>query len=217
MKRKVSMLLIMVCILGLVGCGASESIGGEVETEYFSETVGADESVDVEEVTEEQWDLIPMVMVNGELYLDTGKTSDALRCGLLDGKITSSVDGSLKPTEDNQSNFGTGYGYQYGTGGTIEIFLNEEWRIFATEEAREKIQFPDASQEQTPEPKWGVILTAKNITPTGLTIVCTQAGGEPTGKLQTGSYYTIEKKTDGNWEKVEWLPQEYDVGWTAEA
>lgn len=30
-------------------------------------------------------------------------------------------------------------------------------------------------------------LTAKNITSTGLTIVCTQSGGELTGELQTGS------------------------------
>ena len=86
----------------------------------------------------ETWDLIPMVMVNGTLYLDTGHESTIeARCGVMDGEITSQVDGSKQPTVDDQSNFGTGYGYQYGaTEGTIELFMNGKWWIFATEEAR---------------------------------------------------------------------------------
>lgn len=43
------------------------------------------------------------------------------RCGVTDGEITSTVDGSETPTEDNQSNFGTGFEYQYGSEDTIEI------------------------------------------------------------------------------------------------
>ena len=85
-----------------------------------------------------------MVMVNGELYLDTGKESTVMaRCGMMDGEITSQVDGSKAPTMDNQSNFGTGYGYQYGPiEGTIEINMNGKWWIFATEAVRQEIQFP---------------------------------------------------------------------------
>lgn len=87
----------------------------------------------------ETWDLIPMVMVNGTLYLDTGHESKIeARCGVMDGEITSQVDGNKHPSVDNQSNFGTGYGYQYGaTEGTIELFMNGKWWIFATEEARQ--------------------------------------------------------------------------------
>ena len=97
----------------------------------------------------ETWDLIPMVMVNGTLYLDTGHESTIeARCGVMDGEITSQVDGSKQPTVDDQSNFGTGYGYQYGaTEGTIELFMNGKWWIFATEEARQKIQFPSIEDE----------------------------------------------------------------------
>ena len=86
----------------------------------------------------ETWDLIPMVMVNGILYLDTGHESKIeARCGVMDGEITSQVDGNKQPSVDDQSNFGTGYGYQYGaTEGTIELFMNGKWWIFATEEAR---------------------------------------------------------------------------------
>ena len=97
----------------------------------------------------ETWDLIPMVMVNGTLYLDTGHESKIeARCGVMDGEITSQVDGNKQPSVDNQSNFGTGYGYQYGaTEGTIELFMNGKWWIFATEEARQKIQFPSIKDE----------------------------------------------------------------------
>lgn len=73
---------------------------------------------------------------------------------------------------------------------------------------------PSISAYQDP---WGVKLTAKNITPSGLTIVCTQQDGEPTGELQTGSYYGLEMLQDGEWVAVELLPMEYELAWTSEA
>ena len=108
----------------------------ETATESFEEgTVGGD--------------LIPMVMVNGEIYMDTGHESTVeARCGVMDGEITSTVDGTEQPTKDNESNFGTGYGYQYGTQeGLIEIYMNEKWWIFATEEVRQEIQVPTDETE----------------------------------------------------------------------
>lgn len=103
----------------------------------------------VNEEEQEQWAMIPMVMVDGKLYLDTGMESSVeARCGVMDGEITSSVDGTKKPTQDGESNFGTGYGYQYGPQeGTIEIFMNEKWWVFATEDVRQKIQFPESNNE----------------------------------------------------------------------
>lgn len=78
-----------------------------------------------------QWDIIPMVMVNNKLYYDTGKESTLDgRCGVMDGKIISTVDGSEIPTQNDQSNFGTGFEYQYGSDDTIEIFMNEKWIVF---------------------------------------------------------------------------------------
>lgn len=93
----------------------------------------------------EPWDLIPMVMVNGVIYMDTGYCNEDVRkCGTFDGEITSQVAGSEIPSEDDQSNFGVGYGYQYGEQeGTVEINMNGKWWIFATEDVREDIQFPD--------------------------------------------------------------------------
>ena len=77
-------------------------------------------------------DLIPMVFVDGQLYCDIGKeSSQTERVDTFDGEITSTVKQSEEPTEDNQSNFGTGYGYQYGPNGTIEILINGKWCVFA--------------------------------------------------------------------------------------
>src|SRR5699024_8724964 len=88
-------------------------------------------------------------MVNGTRYLDTGHESKIeASCGVMDGEITSRVDGNKQPSVDDQSNFGTGYGYHYGaTEETIELFMNGNRRIFATEEARQKIQFPSIEDE----------------------------------------------------------------------
>lgn len=78
-------------------------------------------------------DLPPLVMVDGQLYQDTGRESTLTgRCGVLDGEITSSVDAQEVPSEDGQSNFGTGFGYQLGAEpDTIEVYLNETWMVFA--------------------------------------------------------------------------------------
>lgn len=92
-----------------------------------------------------EWDKIPMVMVDGKLYYDTGKESTvSARCGVMDGEITSTVDGSEIPTKDNQSNFGTGFEYQYGADNTIEIFMNEKWIVFEQREGTgNQVQFGD--------------------------------------------------------------------------
>lgn len=84
------------------------------------------------------WDRIPMVRVNSKLYYDTGRESTVSgRCGNMDGEITSTVDGTEIPMEDNQSNFGSGFGYQYGTDDTIEIYMNEKWFVFEYREESE--------------------------------------------------------------------------------
>lgn len=106
------------------------------------ELTGGEISASTDAVAEEKWDLIPMVQVNGELYLTTGFESTEPRCGMMDGEITSTVEGYERPSKDDQSNFGEGYGYQYGTEGTIEVCIDGRWWIYATEEKRQELQFP---------------------------------------------------------------------------
>lgn len=84
------------------------------------------------------YDRIPMVRVNGKLYYDTGRERTISgRYANMDGEITSTVDGTEIPTEDNQSNFGSGFGYQYGAHDTIEIYMNEKWFVFEYREESE--------------------------------------------------------------------------------
>lgn len=90
------------------------------------------------------YDLPPQVMVDGTLYSTTGypvpgQSSDDTQT---EGTITSEVDGSEVPTEDGQSNFGTGYGYRAGLhDGTLEVRIDGDWVIFATEKAKDTLDF----------------------------------------------------------------------------
>jgi len=85
-----------------------------------------------------------MVKVKGKVYVDTGKTSDSLRCGMMDGTITSHVEANETPTEDNQANFEGEYGYQYGEAdNTIEVNIDGKWYLFEakTEEQPQQAYF----------------------------------------------------------------------------
>lgn len=74
---------------------------------------------------------IPMLMLGGELYCDTGLVSTEARCGMMDGQIASSVEPWERPDQDGQSNFGSGYGWQSGRdAGTVEVNIDGEWRVF---------------------------------------------------------------------------------------
>lgn len=72
----------------------------------------------------------PAVMIDDVLYEDTGYISSAIGCGMMDGEITSFVDRSSLPTENDQSNFGSGYGYQRSSEGQMIVVTDDHWRIF---------------------------------------------------------------------------------------
>ncbi|MBQ3500436.1 MAG: hypothetical protein IJA70_03305 [Oscillospiraceae bacterium] len=59
---------------------------------------------------------------------------------------------------------------------------------------------------------WGLTLSVSDVTATGLTVIFTQSGGNPTGELMTGSYYRLES-ADGELAYI----AEGDVAWTSEA
>ncbi len=61
---------------------------------------------------EEKEPIPQTVMIDGALYYNTNQAIAVLRCGMMDGCITSTVKEWEYPTEDNQSNFGTGFNYQ---------------------------------------------------------------------------------------------------------
>lgn len=154
------------------------------------------------------WDRRPMVMINGKLYFDTGKESDlGARCGVMDGEISSTINGSQLPVQDDQSNFGDGYGYQFVNDNSIDIYMNEKWVRFEYQ----------AETNEKSEDIWGIQLTVNKITSSGLTLVCSQFGGKLIGNLQTGSPYLLEIQINNEWVPVEMLSSKYELAWTEEA
>ena len=80
-----------------------------------------------------KYDLPLMVMIDGELYTNTGNESDRVS-DEFNGKITSEVSGTEIPTKDDQSNFGIGYPYVVVSDKekTVEVLVNGTWYIFDT-------------------------------------------------------------------------------------
>lgn len=72
-----------------------------------------------------------------------------------------------------------------------------------------------ADRENSNRYEWGVVLEVQNVTPSGLTIVCNQSGGENVSELSTGSFYVIQKLEEAGWTDLEYLPQEYDIAWNS--
>ena len=68
---------------------------------------------------------------------------------------------------------------------------------------------------QAQKDPWGLVLAAEDVTATGLTLRFVQSGGSPSGELETGSLYWLERKTGDGWEKLEPLIE--DLAWTTEA
>lgn len=135
MKRMLLLTLTLALTLGLLaGCGATPAPGrGGRENPVTQSTQEPEAPASSQAQGEpEPADLPPLVMVDGILYQDTGRESTLTgRCGVLDGEITSEVDSREVPSDNNQSNFGTGFGYQIGPEpGTIEVYLNEKWMVF---------------------------------------------------------------------------------------
>ncbi|NYB73734.1 M56 family metallopeptidase [Sedimentibacter hydroxybenzoicus DSM 7310] len=75
--------------------------------------------------------LRPMIMVNGELYLDTGRSVPAeIDESAIIGEVKSSVSPSEKPSEEGQANFGfTGAKYAHFED-NIVVLIDNEWYVF---------------------------------------------------------------------------------------
>jgi len=62
-------------------------------------------------------------------------------------------------------------------------------------------------------PDWGLTLSVKDVTPTGLTLVCSRRGGNLTGELECGTDYHLIVLEDGMWKDVPTVIEEY--GWNS--
>ncbi len=75
---------------------------------------------------------VRMIFVDGTLYIDSGEWITEARCGVMDGEITSTTDGT--PDEEGQSNFGTGYSYQRAGEGCIDVRFEDGFQRFTAAE-----------------------------------------------------------------------------------
>ena len=102
-----------------------------------------------EEPEPEEQELVrEAVRVDGVLYYATGEPSPLTgRCGTWDGVIETAVPADELPQEDDSSNFGTGYYYQFAADGCIELDIGGQWMVFRREDI---CTLPvAANQEQT--------------------------------------------------------------------
>jgi len=83
--------------------------------------------------------------------------------------------------------------------------FNNNTKENGSEASEEAATAPGLADEGFPD--WGLNLSVENVTSTGLTLVVTQSGGNPTGEfLMTGEPYRLFTLVDGTWEVVEELP-----------
>ena len=109
-KRTLAMLLALLALL-LTGCGNAEPKTTEAEIGSQS----TDDAAALPDTTEQKpvADAPMMVMVDNTLYQSTSQTPN----------------GTDAPTENGQSNFGTGYGYQR-IDDHIEVLIDNQWIVF---------------------------------------------------------------------------------------
>lgn len=113
----------------------------------------------------------------------------------------------------------TGYALRFA-GGVIELDGEGPGAFAAAEPAWEihdeaLYAWLDALWMESPfggtENPLGLTMSAKDVTPTGCTLVFTQSGGGPTGRLQTGAAFLLEREAaEGVWDE---LPGLRDVIW----
>ena len=140
----------------------------------------------------------------GQMYAP--KLNEALEKGSI--AIFTTVDGTYGIYEDNTV---VALAADVAYIGSITFEQVDQGYNLLTADSSSDIVYGPMSKE------WGVTLKALYVTPTGLTLECSQSGGKKVHELSTGSYFVIQKLSGGVWEDVEYLPQEYEIGWTSEA
>lgn len=69
------------------------------------------------------------------------------------------------------------------------------------------VDFTSGADEGFPD--WGLTLSVKDVSSTGLTLVCSRSGGNPTGELECGTDYHLKVLEDGTWKDVPTVIEEY--------
>ena len=197
MKKWLLMILTLTAIVGLVGCG-KEPVGDPPTVngqDYFNASVTqVNDTFILAEVTE---NVSGALAVGTEVSVSRNNISSEEFPELVVGDYIRVVYAGEVLEKDPP-------GFQQ----IISVFkLNEEGAVLENADG-ESVNLPDAGDEGFLN--WGLTLSVKDVTESGLTLVCTQSGGELTGELQTGSDYKLIVLKEA-WEDVPTIIEDY--GW----
>lgn len=134
-----------------------------------------------------------MFIFHQKKYIETGETSSAPRCGVMDGTIETTVAADQIPTEELQSNFGKGYGFQYGSReNRLEVCIDHTWLIFAYHENNLD----------------GVSMKVTQNTANSATVTITNTTDSD---IQFGDSYELEVQDEktGEWSRVDYIIDNY--------
>lgn len=127
-----SIIYIYVMMKGNIIRQSELSIYSDSEGNYYGKLAKKNDSISAENVQYKSSLSERVIRVDGEIYYDTHRQSNRLRCGMYDGRITSQCPVNQLPEADNQSNFTDDCGYQYASASSIEVYIKEAdvWEIF---------------------------------------------------------------------------------------
>ena len=197
MKKLLSMILILVVVVGLVGCskepvGDPPTINGQ---DYFNATVTqVNDKYILAEVTKNKSGAIA---IGTEVSVSRSNISSEEYPELVVGDDIRVVYAGEILEKDPP-------GFQQ----IISVFKLKEDDVVLENTDEERVTVPAGEDEGFPN--WGLTLSVKNVTESGLTLVCTQSGGELTGELQTGSDYKLIVLKEA-WEDIPTIIEDY--GW----
>jgi len=214
MKKKLAFIFALIFTMTLCGCNDTVN-----KTEESMQNLASS----VLEVTEDLPDAVPVdwedfIKINDITYVGDWRQTEisADKIGEKTGEVTCGVPIVYTDGNGNISNSEPDNGASYLCNIGTELFsvTDNKYAIAALVDGTYYLYTIPGMIVQN---NWGITLVAENVTPTGLTIVCHQSGGENVAELDTGSFYTIQKLEENRWHTVEYLPHEYEIGWTAEA
>ena len=108
MRKWITFILILVCVLTLMACGGNQKVAPETPNA-----------------------MVPSIMYEGSLYRTTGKAIPAeVDESAIVGEISSVVPLSQLPTKDGEANFGQISDPYAITSDGLLVIMNHEWVIF---------------------------------------------------------------------------------------
>lgn len=134
---------------------------GEVEETYPTRATAGSIQLKPSEASEIVA-LRPMVMIHGDLYLDTGREGPMGAANQVDGTIKTNVSPNKKPTEHEQSNFGC-VGSEYTVGnGFVQVNIDGKWIVFELErQDASSVEYSIAMLDKNSALSWSTAANSK--------------------------------------------------------